>query len=552
MKPIRTTGRILLVLLLTVCLGLTGCSSEKKIRKNFELSASEISLKTGQTQRLELKDLEEKDIGEYTVTWASSQPSVATVDEQGVVTAVAVGTATVTATVTAEKGEAEFPCAVTVTLNDTPLSSIAFNTNVYSLGSGQTLNLNDEVVFYPSDAGNKTLSWKSSNESIATVNNGIVTPVSQGVTTITATAADNSVSASCMIQVSKVAVDATKIEIEKSEYTISVGQTVLLNAIVTPEGATGYSILWQSSDPTVASMSGNAIIGIAEGEVIVTARLNTGNDILLAETTVIVENTEVEVPATKVVLSPASLKVSADDTALHSFVAQVSPANCTQAAIWTTNREDLIHLDSATGKFSLKGNASLTETTAVLITCTVGEVLSTGVVYIDPPEPKLLLNKETATIYDKAPHNELQLVAALTTSNELPDVNWRSSNSSVAVVDSEGNVTAISPGTCQIFATGASDRDLTAVCTVTVEKAPYLTVKVGETVDLDPTLLPTEPSEEESGWSYLKTHLEIDPTTLTVTGIRVSDTTPVVVTVLDKNGNVEEAKTFEVYVLPAE
>ena len=130
------------------------------------------------------------------VTWSSSDASVATVDQNGNVTAVGVGTATITATA----GDCSATCEVTVTIPFIPVSGITLSQNTASLFVDESMTLSAEVT--PEDATDKTVTWSSSNVSVATVDqNGNVTAVGVGTATITATAGD--CSATCEVTVTK-------------------------------------------------------------------------------------------------------------------------------------------------------------------------------------------------------------------------------------------------------------------------------------------------------------------------------------------------------------
>ena len=133
------------------------------------------------------------------VTWKSSDTKVATVDN-GLVTAVAEGTATITVTTT--DGNFQDTCTVTVTQPaETPVTSVTLDKTSLTLDVGGSDTLAATVK--PDDATNKAVKWSSSNENVATVNqNGNVKAVGAGKATITATTADGSgVSATCEVTV---------------------------------------------------------------------------------------------------------------------------------------------------------------------------------------------------------------------------------------------------------------------------------------------------------------------------------------------------------------
>lgn len=147
------------------------------------LDKTELTVNQGETATLVATVLPE-DAGDKTVTWTTSADNVATVAD-GVVTAVGAGSATITA----KAGEFEATCAVTVTGADVPVTGITLG-SVYS-----GLIVEDQVTIpatvTPDYATDKTITWTSSNEAVATVDaNGVVTAVGAGKVTITAAAGE--------------------------------------------------------------------------------------------------------------------------------------------------------------------------------------------------------------------------------------------------------------------------------------------------------------------------------------------------------------------------
>lgn len=135
------------------------------------------------------------------VTWSSNNTAVATVDSNGKVTGVSVGTANITVTTT--DGGFTAQCAVTVTAAPSDpvlVTGITLNKSSETIKVGNTLTITATVS--PSNATNQNLNWTSSNTSIATVSNGVVTGVAAGSATITASSTDGSnKSATCQVTV---------------------------------------------------------------------------------------------------------------------------------------------------------------------------------------------------------------------------------------------------------------------------------------------------------------------------------------------------------------
>ena len=119
-----------------------------------------------------------------TVTWSTSNGSVATVNSTGLVTAVAAGTATIT--VTTQDGGKTDVSVITVTV---PVTGVTLSPATATKNVGGTQQLTATVA--PSNATNKTVTWSTSNGSVATVNStGLVTAIAAGTATITATTQD--------------------------------------------------------------------------------------------------------------------------------------------------------------------------------------------------------------------------------------------------------------------------------------------------------------------------------------------------------------------------
>lgn len=172
------------------------------------LDKTELSLPVGETGTL-TATVQPDTATDKTVTWASDDQTVATVDQSGTVTAVAPGTATVTAT-TADGGHTA-RCVVTVTR---PVTGVTLDKTELSLFTGNTETLTAAVQ--PADATNRDVTWSSSDDTVATVDkNGIVSAVGAGEATITVTTAEGGYTAACLVQVTQ------------SEYSLSAAPTAL-------------------------------------------------------------------------------------------------------------------------------------------------------------------------------------------------------------------------------------------------------------------------------------------------------------------------------------
>ena len=178
---------------------------------------SSTTLLLGGTETLEATVLP-NDATNKNVTWASADDTKVTVDENGVITGVALTNGTpVNITVTTEDGGFKAVCAVTV--NPVPVSSVGLNKSSATLKVGKTLTL--EATVLPENATNKNVTWESDDESIATVDeDGEVTAVAAGTAIITAkSVADPTKSATCTFTITDGAIDlSTTGEIEITTF----------------------------------------------------------------------------------------------------------------------------------------------------------------------------------------------------------------------------------------------------------------------------------------------------------------------------------------------
>jgi uncharacterized protein YjdB len=137
------------------------------------------------------------DASDKTVTWASDDTGVATVNSSGLVTGVGEGTCTITCATT--DGEFEATCDVTVTA--ILITSLTLNATAQTIDKGETFQLTPTIA--PTDASIKEVEWLSSDTDIATVSAaGLVTAVAGGSCTISCAATDGSgKTAECAITV---------------------------------------------------------------------------------------------------------------------------------------------------------------------------------------------------------------------------------------------------------------------------------------------------------------------------------------------------------------
>lgn len=270
MKKIKT-ALIALSCLFLVGGGLTACNPEDPTPIVTISNGETATLEVGQTLQLNVT-LEHSN---EDIIYTSSNTAVATVNDTGLVTAVAKGEATITAKV----GDISDTIKITVTepaVTVVDVESVTLNKTEITLEIGGTETLTAAVL--PENATDKTVAWETSNAEVATVANGVVTAVAKGEATITAKAGDKT--ATCKVSVNETVVEVPSITITNGETaTMNTGDTLQLNATV--ENLEG-TVAWTSSDDEVATVSGTGLVtALADGEVTITAAVGEIKDTIV-------------------------------------------------------------------------------------------------------------------------------------------------------------------------------------------------------------------------------------------------------------------------------
>ena len=204
----------------------------------------------------------------YTLSWSSSNTSVATVSQSGVVTAKAAGATIIT--VRTDNGKSD-DCLITVTQSAVSPTSVSVTPTSLSLEVNQIANLTATV--YPNNA-TTSLTWSSSNTNVAKVSNGKVTAVGAGSCVITVKTS-NGKSATCNVTVAEPVVNPTSVYVSPSTLSLEVNETANLTATVYPSYAT-TSLTWSTSNSSVAKVSNGKVTAVGAGTCKITVKTNNG------------------------------------------------------------------------------------------------------------------------------------------------------------------------------------------------------------------------------------------------------------------------------------
>ncbi|MCR5464773.1 MAG: Ig-like domain-containing protein [Bacteroidales bacterium] len=417
----------------------------------FDIEALELT--EGETGTIKVT-VEPADATDKKVNWTSSNPEVVTVAD-GVVTAVAPGTATIIAT-TADGGKT-VTCNVTINPKPVPVEDVSVEIEAIEVAEGENASI--VVKITPDDATVKDVTFSSSDEAVATVDeNGNITAVGPGTATITITTADGGKTATCEVTVNPKVVPVEDIAFTKDQVSVIEGEKALLYVSFTPKNASDKRVTWSSSDTGVATIDtkGN-VTGVKPGTATITVKTTDGGKTATCEVTV----TKKPTPVSGVTVNRTSLTLTIEGSAI--LVATVSPEDAAnKKVVWSSSDESIVKVDQNGEVTAVKtGTAKVTATTedgGKTATCTV-TVTDKAV-----PATGVTLNKTTLKL--NVGKSE-QLAATVKPSDATNhEVTWSSSKTSVATVDKAGKVTGVAPGSATI--TAKTHNGKTATCTVTV------------------------------------------------------------------------------------
>ena len=170
-----------------------------------------------------------------------------------------------TATIYVPKGSVEayksqLPwSSATILEEKVPVTGIRFDKeNILFSEIGETALL--RAIVLPEDADNKNVRWESSNEKVATVENGIVTCKGYGTAEISATTEDGGFTAVCKVTAERKEILPTSITLDKADVTMNVGETTKLKADVWPTDADNKSVIWNSDNEDIAKVSSDGVV----------------------------------------------------------------------------------------------------------------------------------------------------------------------------------------------------------------------------------------------------------------------------------------------------
>lgn len=420
------------------------------------------------------------------VTWSSSNESVCTVDENGLVKFKAPGYCTIICKT--EDGAFIATCNFIISI---PVETVKLDYTDEIMSIGQTLRITAEVL--PITASNRTVSWESSNTNVCIVDsNGLVEAVGTGSCTILCKSLDGGATAMCNIYVKQ---PVTSVVLNTTDITVRKGQVFWLNATCLPENADNKICKWESRDTEVCTVENDGKVtatGAGTTSVICT-NVDTG---LTAYCIVTVTQ-----PVTGITLNSDYQELWVG--AKYAIIPSIEPIDAENKNVtYFSSDTSVATVDEYGVVTALKGGNCIIEVTTeechLVAACTI--VVKEYVSSITLSETKKFLNVgATGTL--------VATVGTSTATNR--NVYWSSSNNDICTVDNEGNLEAKSVGNAVITVTAADGSGVTASCIVKVVnpvtkieiEPPTLRLLVGDSKKVTANVYPENATIKDVVWT---------------------------------------------------
>ena len=387
-----------------------------------------------------------------TITYSSSNTSVATINGLGRITALSVGTTTITATCQGKSGSFTLTVKAQETNNNIAVTEIDMGeySDTMAVGEKQLLS----VTVLPTDASNQTITYSSSNTSVATINGlGRITAVSVGTTTITATCQEKSGSFTLTVkEKSESDIPVKEIDLGEYESEMEIGSSQLLSVTPLPTNATNTTVTYKSSDTSVATVNSmGRISALKIGKTTITIKCG-GITSSIRISVVAKKDETIEVKDIEIANHEDEVKV--DETI--SLSATVLPSDATDATVTYKSSNEKVATVNSSGE--VKGISAGT----VIITITAGKITKKEKIKVIVPTKAISMNSNYLVL---KPGDSFTLSGTVAPSDAVQTLTYKSINTSVATVSSSGVVTAKAVGNTSII---VSNGDFQAAVSVIV------------------------------------------------------------------------------------
>ena len=279
MKKKSSQLNIVIIILSIVVVGLIAyflLFSDGPSIESISFTKKSINILVGESIQVDITVLPEN--AGKKVMFESENIGVASVSEEGIIKGESAGSTTIIAR--NKNGSISDTCRVNVIKNK--ISAITFNNDTVDIFIGESSKL--DVKVEPAGLRNYNLNWSSSDPSIVDVDeHGNITGLKNGEAIITASSGN--IESECTVRVITI---VESVSLSENRITVDVEETNELIATIKPSDATNKNVIWESSDPTIATVDSNGVVtGVKAGSAVVTVKTLDGNKEAICNVTVI-------------------------------------------------------------------------------------------------------------------------------------------------------------------------------------------------------------------------------------------------------------------------
>lgn len=465
----------------------------------IDVTPTTLSLIKGQTSQLSAS-VTPLNATKKTYTWSSSSANV-TVDASGNIKAVSVGSATITATADDASG-IKGTCVVTVT----PVMPVSIAASDIALLTSETTGKTITYSFTPDSTTDKTVTFLSTDPSIATVDaSGLVKPVGVGSTTITITSsALSTVKKVINVNVSATVVEVSSVTLDFPAITLAPGKTQTMKLTINPSDASVTSTVWSTDKATVADVDQNGVItaGVA-GTATITVTVKTPGATKIATVVVTVQ----AVLVSSIDVTPATLSLNLA-SAPSTLVAKVLPADATNSAIvWSSSDEKVVTVSQV-------GVVTVVALGTATVTATAKDAsgkTGTCVVTVSNVDP-ISVSLDSTSVLLKVGAS-VMLKATVAPANAPQTVDWSILDKTVASIDANGTIKGLKAGTTTITATSTAKNTVLKTINLVVVNVPVTSIVLDKqtlslnlsstNTTLKATVNPSDATDPSVTWSVV-------------------------------------------------
>lgn len=473
------------------------------------------------------------------VTYVSSAPHNAVVDDHGLVSGVSKGRSTITATVRVGKRSWRATLSVNVLRKVNQVQVTEDQLPVYQpmdeevaplledytelpvlvlrLGTNQAIR----ATALPTDANDRSIVMTTDDETIVSVSGNTLRPKKRGECTLTVASRQNP---EVQVQYRLVVVQpVTKLQVKGEDNTIYVGETLPLIALYTPESASIQQAIWSSGNERIITVDENGVVtGVSKGSAYIKATAADGSG-------------RSDSYRVQVKQQPQAIELSEEELIVNmgsgkTLRATVLPANANdKAVVWSSSNNRVAKVNSS-------GRITPVSTGTCVITCSSKNfpgVKAQATVHVHQLVTKIAFTQREVTFNV---HTSLQVFWNTSPANATnPAVTFSTNKASIATVDENGVITGHKRGTCTITAKAADGSGKRATIRVNIlqpvegvhMKNDTIRVGVDEEAQATAVLEPSDASNNRMTWRSANTAIATvkgSRTRPTITGKRWGST----------------------------